>query len=56
MPLEMTDRIARAAGWDAGNRHAQTHGRAVWTEDDYQAAIDEYNRLWPEPLPVTPKE
>jgi hypothetical protein len=23
-------------------------GRSVWNEDDYSAAVEEFNRLWPE--------
>jgi hypothetical protein len=37
--------IAHAAAWDAGNRHAETNGREVWNEDDYNAACAEFARL-----------
>ena len=38
-------RIARAAGWDAGNRSMRDSGRTAWNEDDWDAACDVYDRL-----------
>ncbi len=39
--------IVHAAAWDAGNRSARKAGRSVWTEEDYNAAVDEFHRLYP---------
>lgn len=36
---------ARAASWDAGSRHARSHGRAAWDRSDYNAACREYERI-----------
>lgn len=45
----MTDderyRLAHAAGWDAGNRHASAAGRTAWTSEDYDVAAREMDRL-----------
>lgn len=38
-------RIAHAAGWDAGNRSMRGSGRTAWSEDDWDAACDVYDRL-----------
>lgn len=43
----ITREIAHAASWDAGNRSMRSAGRTAWSEDDYNAAVAEYNRLWP---------
>jgi hypothetical protein len=43
-----TKDIARAAGWDAGDRNARANGRQKWTVDDYNAAVAEFNRILPE--------
>lgn len=43
--IVMNDNIARAAGWDAGNRNAKKHGRTTWNEDDYNVAVETYNKL-----------
>jgi hypothetical protein len=40
--------LARAAASDAGNRSMRVGGRTAWSEDDYSAACEEFNRLWPE--------
>jgi len=31
-------------------------GRSVWTRDDYNTAVETFNRLWPEPTDDGPKE
>ena len=41
--------IVHAAAWDAGNRYARNNGRVVWNADDYAAACEEYEHLWPSP-------
>lgn len=43
----LTYEIAMAASRDAGNRHMRKHGRKAWSVDDYNASVDEFNRLWP---------
>jgi hypothetical protein len=45
--MQMTEQIARAAGWDAGDASMERGGRTAWNEDDYNAAAREYARLWP---------
>ena len=45
--MKLTRELAFAAAWDAGNRHAKANGRTVWTADDYNAAVAEFDRLWP---------
>ena len=49
--IRMTMQIAHAAAMDAGNQHAKTNGRTVWTQEDVDAAADEFERLWPEVAP-----
>lgn len=44
----MTYDIAMGAGQDAGNRSMRRAGRTAWSEDDYNVAVEEFNRLWPE--------
>lgn len=46
--IKMTYHLAMAAGWDAGNRHMRTNGRASWNQDDWNVACEEFNRLWPD--------
>lgn len=43
----MTREIANAASKDAADRSMRTAGRTHWNEDDYNVAVDEFNRLWP---------
>lgn len=50
MKLTMTPQIARAAAWDAANRNMRKNGRKVWNEEDYNVAVAEYDRLWPEEM------
>lgn len=45
MSIRLTPELARAAGWDAGNRSMRAAGRKAWNEEDYQAAVDTENRL-----------
>lgn len=45
--ITMTREIAWAAAWDAGNRHMRQGGRTRWNKSDYNAAVREFNRLWP---------
>jgi len=45
--VKLTKETARAAATDAGNRSMRKAGRTIWNEDDYNAAVDEFDRLWP---------
>ena len=44
----LTRGLAYAAATDAGNRSMRKAGRSAWNEDDYNAAVTEFTRLWPE--------
>lgn len=44
-PPHFSSALAHEAGWDAGNRSMTTAGRKTWNEDDYNAAVREYERL-----------
>ena len=39
--------IAHAAATDAANRQMRAAGRKAWSVDDYNAAVDEFDRLLP---------
>lgn len=41
----LTPEVAHAAGWDAGNRSMRAAGRTRWSEDDWNTAARETNRL-----------
>lgn len=43
----LTRELIHAAATDAGNRSMRSNGRTVWTVDDYNAAVREYDRLDP---------
>ena len=43
--LVLTEELARAAATDAGNRSAREHGRKAWNRQDYNRAVQTYNRL-----------
>lgn len=49
--MEMTESLARAAAQDAGNRSMRKAGRKAWNMDDWNAAWDEFDRLWPHLAP-----
>ncbi|MFN8719734.1 MAG: hypothetical protein ACK5YI_02785, partial [Rhodospirillales bacterium] len=44
-PVRMTVRIARAAGWDAGNRSMTVAGRAAWNEEDWTVACEVFETM-----------
>lgn len=44
--MKMTYEIAMAAGWDEVTRHARKAGRTSWNEDDYNAGVELFERLW----------
>jgi hypothetical protein len=41
----LTEELARAAAWDAGNRSMREAGRTAWSRADYDAAVNELDRL-----------
>jgi hypothetical protein len=45
--ITMTYELAMAAGRDAGNRSMRKAGRSAWSEEDRDAAYEEFERLWP---------
>jgi hypothetical protein len=47
MRIELTRKLAWAAATDAGNRRMREAGRTKWSQGDYNAAVREFNRLWP---------
>jgi hypothetical protein len=47
MQMPITREIAHAAATDAGDRSMRAGNRSVWNLDDYLAAVDEFQRLWP---------
>ena len=48
MKPTLTMELARAAGTDAANRAMRAEGRTSWSLEDYQKAVEEFIRLWPE--------
>lgn len=47
MTITLTRKLAWASSTDAGNRSMRKAGRDKWDQEDYNAAVDEFNRLWP---------
>ena len=50
--ITITREIARAAAMDAGDHSMRHAGRTVWSREDYNAMIGEFNRLWPEEFDI----
>ncbi len=44
--IEMTRDIASAASMDAANRAMRKAGRVAWNADDYEVAVETFNKLW----------
>jgi hypothetical protein len=44
--IVLTYDVAMASSRDAGNRHMRKHGRKTWNVDDWNASVDEFDRLW----------
>jgi hypothetical protein len=42
---EDMDLLARAAGKDAGNRNMRKGRRKIWSLEDYNFSVREYNRI-----------
>lgn len=45
--VKQTRLLAWSAATDAGNRSMRAAGREAWDETDYNAAVAEFERLWP---------
>jgi hypothetical protein len=45
---QLTRKIAWAAALDAASRSMRNNLREAWNEDDYNACVAEFDRLWPE--------
>lgn len=43
----MTYELAMAAAADAANRAMRSGGREVWSQEDYNAGVREFDRLFP---------
>lgn len=50
--ITMTYELAMAASRDAGSRHMRAAGRTAWNEDDWNAAVTEFDRMYPAPEPI----
>ncbi len=50
--MKLTREIARSAATDAADRQKRKAGRKAWSEDDYNLACREFERLWPAALDV----
>lgn len=50
MRITLTRQIAWAASTDAGNAAMRRGGRTSWSAEDYNVAVDTFNRLWPDEL------
>ncbi len=48
--MQLTEDLARAASKDAGNMSMRNAGRKSWNEDDWNASVAEFERLWPAPV------
>lgn len=44
--IQMTYKLAMAAGQDAGNRSMRAAGRTSWSEEDFAAASAVFNALY----------
>jgi hypothetical protein len=47
MKITMNYELAMAAAKDEANRRMRKQGRKHWNRQDYNAAVKEFNRLWP---------
>ena len=43
--IELTFNAIHALAWDAANRSIRKAGRSKWSAEDYNNAVDEFNRL-----------
>lgn len=44
MTVRISLAMARAAGWDEGNRSMRAAGRTAWNEEDWRAAVQVVER------------
>jgi len=51
LQMPLTREIAHAAATDAGDRSMRAGKRSVWNLEDYLAAVEEFERLWPSETP-----
>lgn len=56
MAIEMTRSLAYACGMDAGDLSMKRNQRTKWSQEDLDAATEEFNRLWPLDIPVNGNE
>ena len=52
MRIKLTREIAWAASKDAANRAMRKGGRKAWSQEDFNVAIGEFDRLWPVHLDI----
>jgi hypothetical protein len=43
--LKMSYSLARAAGWDEGDKNMKKNGRTMWNEDDWNASCRKFYEL-----------
>ena len=48
--MELTRESAWAAAHDAATKAMRKGGRTVWSQEDFNVARKEFDRLWPEHL------
>jgi len=55
--VNLTEAIVRAASQDAANAQMRAAGRSKWSREDYNLAVETFNRLWPnEPIQKDKRE
>lgn len=52
MKPKLTRELAWAASQDAANQTMRAGGRTAWSEEDYNVAVAEFDRLWPARLDI----
>lgn len=45
--IRMSYTLAQACAADAGNRSMRAAGRTRWSMADWNASVEEFNRVWP---------
>ena len=48
MRFTLDRRLAWAAATDAANASMRAAGRSAWSDEDWNAAVETFDRLWPE--------
>ena len=49
-PIKLTRELAWTASKDAANVAMRKGGRTAWSQEDFNVAREEFDRLWPEHL------